>query len=91
MFKLRLNPTVRQQLLWNTDDLNAPEVISILKKRQKWHGQTARIEEMNRIRFWRHLTNQPNFDLPGWYWSRIDNKPDTFYDFNAKGSGTLTY
>jgi ectoine hydroxylase-related dioxygenase (phytanoyl-CoA dioxygenase family) len=91
MFKLRLNPTVRQQLLWNTDDLNNPEALSILKKGHKWHGQAARVEEMNRIRFWRHITNQPNFDMAGYYWSRIENKPDTFYDFNAKSSGTLTY
>lgn len=75
MFKVRLNPTTRQQLLWDTSDLQDPEIITILKNNHKWHGVTTRTEEMNRVKLWRSLTNQPDFDLPGWYWSRITNNP----------------
>ncbi|PCJ60310.1 MAG: phytanoyl-CoA dioxygenase [Planctomycetota bacterium] len=76
MFKLRLNPTVKQMLLWNTDDLEDPEINSILNKKLAWHGQQGRIEEMNRIRLWRSLTDQPEYDLKGYYWSRITNVPN---------------
>lgn len=76
MFKLRLNPTVKQMLLWNTDDLEDPEILKILGKPLPWHGQIYRVEEMNRIRLWRSLTDQQEFDLKGYYWSRIMNQPN---------------
>lgn len=88
MFKLRLNPTVRQQLLWNTDDLHDESIPKIIGKSHKWQGMNARVEEMNRIRLWRSLTNQPNFDLSGWYWSRIQNSPNTAFDF-SQGSFSM--
>ena len=82
MFKLRLNPTVRQQRLWNTGDLDDPETRSdigkILGETIPWHGQRHRIEVMNRIRLWRYLTGDPDFDLALW-WSRIENTPETIY------------
>jgi hypothetical protein len=82
MFKLRLNPTVRQQRLWNTGDLDDPETRSdvgtILSEKIPWHGQRHRIEVMNRIRLWRYLTGDPDFDLALW-WSRIENTPQTIY------------
>ena len=82
MFKLRLNPTVRQQRLWNTSDLDDPETRSdigkILSGTIPWHGQRHRIEVMNRIRLWRYLTGDPDFDVALW-WSRIENTPETTY------------
>lgn len=74
MFKVRINPTVRQQLLWDTTDLDDPEVTKHLFKPHRWHGQQDRIEVMNRIRFWRFLTNDPKFDHSMWY-TRIENEP----------------
>lgn len=74
MFKVRLNPRVRQQLLWNTEDLDDPQVIKNLFKPQPWFGQASRIETMNRIRFWRFLTDNPGFDYQLWY-TRIENEP----------------
>lgn len=88
MFKLRLNPTVRQQLLWNTDDLHDESIPKIIGRSHKWHGVNARIEEMNRVRLWRSLTNQPNFDLPGWYWTRTQNQPNTSFDY-SQGSFSM--
>ena len=71
MFKLRLNPTVRQQRLWNTGDLEDPETRSdigkILSERIPWHGQRHRIEVMNRIRLWRYLSGDPDFDVAFWW------------------------
>ena len=82
MFKLRLNPTVRQQRLWNTADLEDPDTRSdigkILSGTIPWHGQRHRIEVMNRIRLWRYLTGDPDFDVAFW-WTRIENTPETIY------------
>lgn len=74
MFKVRMNPTVRQQLLWDTQDLDDPEVRKNLFKPHRWHGAEDRIEVMNRIRFWRFLTKDPTFDHSMWY-TRIENEP----------------
>jgi hypothetical protein len=74
MFKLRLNPTVKQQLLWNTDDLDDAGVNGILFHGQPWYGQENRIEQFNRIRLWRFLTNNPTFDTALWY-GRVENEP----------------
>ena len=78
MFKLRLNPTVRQQRLWNTDDLDSSEVARALNRKIPWHGQRHRIELMNRIKFWRFLTGDPAFDMALW-WGRVENTPDIIH------------
>ena len=78
MFKLRLNPAVKQQLLWDTDDLHDSDSLSPLIDSQPWHGQQQRVFHMNVARFWRYLTNDPSFDL-GFYWSRIENKPQEVF------------
>ena len=75
MFKLRLNPAVRQLRLWNTDDLNAGYqmqrelytqsardngVQDILSRREPWFEQASgRLEIVNRIKLWRFLTGDP--------------------------------
>jgi ectoine hydroxylase-related dioxygenase (phytanoyl-CoA dioxygenase family) len=73
MFKLRLNPNIRQKLLWNTDGLNQFEASEHISKWQPWFGQEGRIERLNRIRMWRYLTNNPSFDINGWH-TRIENE-----------------
>ncbi|MCY3714557.1 MAG: phytanoyl-CoA dioxygenase family protein [Gemmatimonadetes bacterium] len=75
MFKLRLNPTVRQLRLWNTEDIDDPEVSHILSTNQPWHGNEERIEHVNRIHFWRFLTGDDQFDNHYWL-SRIENEPE---------------
>lgn len=75
MFKLRLNPTVRQRLLWDTSDMNDPEVLKNLTANQPWTGNEGRIEQVNRIRFWRFLTGDDSFDLSYWL-GRLENMPE---------------
>lgn len=75
MFKLRVNPTVRQLKLWNTQDINDPEIHQILGRAQGWMGNEWRIEMINRIKFWRYITGNETFDLSLWA-GRIENMPE---------------
>jgi len=75
MFKIRFNPTVRQRLLWNTEDLNDPAVLEELRTHFPWYeNASGRIEYVNRTRLWRALTGDPAFDLDYWT-TRVDNRP----------------
>ena len=90
MFKLRLNPAVRQLRLWNTDDLDddyrAPKAIhsafpqgddvqGILSRREPWFEQASgRLEIVNRIKLWRFLTGDETFDVHYWL-GRLENMP----------------
>ena len=90
MYKIRLNPTVRQLRLWNTDDLtddvyaNQPifagekreDVQSILAQREPWfEASDGRLEIVNRIKLWRFLTDDKNFDVHYWL-TRLENMPE---------------
>ncbi len=92
MYKIRLNPRVRQQRLWNTDDLssdlskhkpiftremNAVEDIqTILGRQEPWFEDGAgRLEIVNRIKMWRFLTGDNNFDVHYWL-TRLENMPE---------------
>ncbi|HZT44489.1 MAG TPA: phytanoyl-CoA dioxygenase family protein [Chthonomonadaceae bacterium] len=75
MFKLRLNPTVRQLRLWNTDDLNDPQIPGILFRNHRWYGNDDRLEYANRIKFWRFLTGDDGYDAHYWL-TRIENMPE---------------
>ena len=90
MFKLRLNPAVRQLRLWNTDDLDedyrahqeiftgareVDNVQNILSKLEPWfEAASGRLEIVNRIKLWRFLTGDENFDVHYWM-SRLENMP----------------
>ena len=63
MYKLRLNAKSNQERHWNTKDINDPEIKKILKKRQPWLGEEARVEFINRAKLWRYLTGNPDFDI----------------------------
>jgi hypothetical protein len=91
MFKVRLNPTVRQMRLWNTDDLDthagqhypifsaetpADNIQAVLTQQEPWfEGGTGRLEILNRIKFWRFLTGDDNFDAHYWL-TRLENMPE---------------
>jgi len=92
MYKIRLNPRVRQLRLWNTDDLetenakhkpiftretNAVEDIqTILSRGEPWFEDAgARLEIVNRIKMWRFLTGDNNFDVHYWL-TRLENMPE---------------
>jgi hypothetical protein len=75
MFKIRLNPSVRQVRLWNTDDIDNPEVIKVLKSRYGWcPGAESRLEYVNRAKLWRALTGDGMFDLD-YYLTRETLRP----------------
>ena len=90
MFKIRLNPTVRQLRLWNMDDLDedydAPqeihagkhqegEIQTILSAGEPWfEAASGRLEIVNRIKLWRFLTGDDNFDVHYWM-TRLENMP----------------
>ena len=92
MFKVRLNPAVRQLRLWNTDDLTEEEtknqtifggsekkenIQSILGTQEPWFEHAdGRIEIINRARLWRFLTGDDRFDVHYWL-TRVENMPET--------------
>ena len=75
MFKLRLNPTVKQTRLWDTADIEDHEVIRALNRNHTWYGNEVRLEYVNRIKFWRFLTSDDSFDM-GYWLSRLENHPE---------------
>jgi len=92
MFKIRLNPRVRQLRLWNTDDLSAEQskhkaiftrdtnavedIQTIMAKMEPWFEDGAgRLEIVNRIKLWRFLTGDQNFDVHYWL-TRLENMPE---------------
>ncbi len=91
MFKVRLNPAVRQLRLWNTDDLDesvnkqtpifskeTPKdgIQAILSSYEPWFEEgTKRLEILNHIKMWRFLTGDDNFDAHYWM-TRLENMPE---------------
>jgi ribosomal protein S27AE len=92
MYKIRLNPRVRQMRLWNTDDLSADlgkhkpiftretnaveDIQTILGKQEPWFEDAAgRLEVVNRVKMWRFLTGDNNFDVHYWL-TRLENMPE---------------
>ncbi len=75
MFKIRFNPTVRQLRLWNTDDIDSPEVRAELSARFPWYeNATGRLEYVNRARLWRVLTGSDVADID-YYLTRMEIRP----------------
>ena len=91
MYKLRLNPQVRQTRLWNMSDIEQPgqagevvrnEVNRILSAREPWfENADGRIEIVNRIKFWRFLSGDDTFDVQYWL-TRIENMPEQLVRVN---------
>ncbi|MEM9622779.1 MAG: phytanoyl-CoA dioxygenase family protein [Pseudomonadota bacterium] len=89
MFKIRLSPTQRQCRLWCDEPLEKEalrpifwtdgqpdegHLHQILTTPEKWFEQdTGRLEYLNRIRFWRYISGDENFDADYWL-SRIENE-----------------
>jgi hypothetical protein len=75
MFKIRLNPTVPQVRLWNTEDLADPAVATELSATFPWYEPaTGRLEVHNRVLLWRTLTGDAAFDIEYWV-TRVSNRP----------------
>lgn len=74
MFKLRLNPTWRQQALFNTAGHDSREVARILQTPERWFGSDTRLEYINRIRLWRAFTGDAAYDTDMWL-GRLEASP----------------
>lgn len=75
MYKIRFNPTVPQVRLWDTVDLHDPAVREELGRTFPWYEPaTGRLEIHNRIKLWRFLSADPDFDIEYWA-TRISNRP----------------
>ena len=88
MFKIRMNPSVRQTGLWDTQSWSRTEtqrpifyvktpqpetVESILMTPEPWFEQdTGRLEFVNRVKLWRHLSGDENYDADYWL-TRLEN------------------
>ena len=89
MFKVRLQPTEKQELLWDPEkkykplpnralywtDENKEETINdILMQSYPWQeADTNRLDKINVVKFWRLLTGQKKMDVDYWL-TRIENK-----------------
>ncbi len=87
MYKIRLNPTVPQVRLWNTDDLAAlhndpsdhvfatmvfDSVGQELRRMQPWQqGHEARYELVQRAKLWRYLSGDDRYDVD-YYLTRLE-------------------
>ncbi|MBC9824027.1 phytanoyl-CoA dioxygenase family protein [Terrabacter sp. MAHUQ-38] len=75
MFKIRFNPTVRQLRLWNTDDIDSPEVLRKLTTSFGWtDANEGRLELVNRAKLWRVVTGDQGFDID-YYLTRETLRP----------------
>lgn len=68
MFKIRLNPRVEQVRLWDTSDLDDPEVRYALSQTlgswEHWSDQpTVLLDHVNRVALWRFMTGDDGFDV----------------------------
>ena len=89
MFKVRLQPTEKQELLWDPEkkykplpnralywtDENQEETINdILMQSYPWQeADTNRLDKINVVKFWRLLTGHKKMDVDYWL-TRIENK-----------------
>ena len=75
MYKLRLNPTTPQVRHFNTSDLDDPEIGGILNINHGWEGNEHRYELMQRVKLWRFISNQPDYDIGERFMRRIEYNP----------------
>ena len=75
MYKLRLNPRRPQIRNFDTSDLDDPEIAEILSTRHGWEGNEHRYEMMRRVRLWRFVSGQPDYDFGERFLRRIEYLP----------------
>lgn len=91
MHKVRLNPTVAQVRLWNTDDLEAlhnppsdhffarMQPDSVANTMRTWHPWMSitdyRNEQIQRVKLWRYLTGDDRYDVDH-YLTRLEGRAE---------------
>jgi hypothetical protein len=66
MFLARFNPRVPQVRLWDCSDLDQNAVAGRFLRGHPWIGGEHPIEWLNRIRLWRHMSGDADFDIYGY-------------------------
>lgn len=66
MFLARFNARVPQVRLWDVSDLDQAAVAQRFLRGHAWIGGEHPIEWLNRIRLWRHLSGDADFDFMGY-------------------------
>ena len=65
----------QRPIFFRKEATNPNDIASLLTRPQPWfEGDTGRLEYINRIRFWRYLLGDENFDADYWV-TRIENEP----------------
>ena len=68
------NKDDEEPLYWNTGLNNIKNVRSILQETQPWfEADTGRLDIINRIKMWRYISDDKNFDAAYWL-TRIENE-----------------
>lgn len=75
LLKLRVNPAVKQERLFDTRDLDRPEVMDALLREFAWHGVERRLDLVQRARLWRYVSGNPRADIEH-YLTRLENQGD---------------
>ena len=66
MFLARFNPRVPQIKTWNMDDLDQSAVAELMLRGHAWMGGEHPLEWVNRIRQWRYMSDDHDFDFMGY-------------------------
>lgn len=72
MFLARFNPRVPQVRTWLDDEIDQNAVAQLMLRGHPWIGGEHPLEWINRIRQWRYMSNDYDFDFMG-YAKRIHN------------------
>jgi len=67
--------TPQRPIFWTGAGQNEDSIAAILTRPEPWHeADTGRLEYINRVRLWRYLLDDADFDADYWV-SRIENEP----------------
>jgi len=75
MYKLCLNSTSPQVRYFDTSDLDDPAIGDILNTHHGWEGNEHRYKLMQRVKLWRFVSGQPDYDLGERFLRRIEYNP----------------
>jgi hypothetical protein len=66
----------QRQVIFSGEKPAVEDIQRILSKQEPWFEQaTGRLEIVNRIKLWRFLTGDDNFDVHYWL-TRLENMPE---------------
>ena len=67
-------PDAPRPIFWTSGENDPDHLHAILTRPERWfEADTGRLEFINRIRFWRYISGDDNFDADYWV-TRIENE-----------------